>query len=1389
MASPSLAGHPQDQDQDQQQPSGATSPESNTSPQSSSSQSSPQASRSHSPSTDQDGLPFATILTAASVVLLLLLLRTGFFNLVLVVATSMALLVNPYVRVFLDLPELIGGDAYDGTKSKSMFGVLDPAKYFSRKGGEGEAKEEQQESHDTGSKSDQRRQQQLESLPPHLQTSLDQLAPLVIRDFVQGWYTHHSFGYPSFPRSARSTLDYMAASIWTASLANQLHSVDVATELLLTGNSVFLTCIRRKRFANTAAANGDRMAAATARRGGTGHWHSNEERISSLRSAMRAFFERHLPPSERESDLVFNLLSEVLTKQLWNFILTVGEPDFLNRTLVDWKRGQQQKKQQQQGPTSGAADSSATVAPSPALPARPASRMTSDRTSIPRPPSAAPERSLPSTSSAHGPSTTGLGLLTPDRNMISSPPSRADSPMMPLFAGQRGSVDTGSPVVGYAPNHMPTPSGSRPRPEMTPQRRTSSDLSDGFSAVVGGIGSVIKGAGKGVDAFVGGVGDVLLGPEAEELRRPVSQSPVTIQSWQRTPATVDQASSRPEVLQDQHNAIRRNPQPVAQKKDRDLTDVLASQAAWPSNLPRHLEGVAEGEDLPSSLKSSLRPLQTGGPTASPRVASPSMMSSQPYDLASPRRSIDSPSRNGFRPLQPAPVPISNQPQAGPTLPARPPSASASHSTAPKLPPRSQPETAESISLAPPLSAVLSRRGPEGMYDAFEHFLETPSSSTAAICIPGQGEELLRLQIGLQTIQRLVPKGAGDEAEMFREDASTILSKARDGLSRAVEAAGTARVPSDSSRTASAEEMVQTLTRAIGQLGFGRKGFAAKQGTVRNALEPVETTLSTQLERLYDLFCKQRASRERRASTNEPPTMRSSLAYEPRRKDRATPPPAAVSLTSSPVATRGNGAQSTESHKAPPATHGTPLRAPKARMPIIDPLIDLEDDEETPLSPSRDDAAIAATSSSSNVSVTVTDISSNADRPNAAVDTKTFEFICAVEGASSTEWEGGGGFILMRSWDSLVTLDRELRRYLQSSVSGGSAAPQAPSLPTPKSRTSATLCADVENYLVALLSDSRLSSTSPVEAFADRTKAAVKPTANNGIFNPFQSGVELGRNIGKGFVGGVGNIGKAAASGLQGVGGVAQSKETLSPIKAEPSSRPPYAADSGELSPTSARRQASLGSLRDDSAATGGVPSVAAAATSGIPTSTVASKSSQGLSARALDALLTSLFALADEALSLTGAWSMRRGVVRLLQSVVRQSYSSSIVSAFDGTASALSSQSVARWMDTARTTFWSSPGSGTADTNGSSNTNHSSDQPKWIYQKGPPRTARQRIESEEEAREILLGYAPPQSVFVLGPGGQKACERALEAVHGVICEDEGALDLVLTLVLRMLQML
>lgn len=1371
------------------------------------------------------------IFTAVSLGLGLLLLRSGFLNLILVLATSAVLLLNPHVRTFLDLPASSKSqqNSLGSSTSSGLFGILDPARYFiafSHRSDEGSSEDTRDGSHGEATRAERTQrngEKQLAPLPPNLKQSLDRLSPLVVRDFIEGWYTHHSFGYPSFPRTTRSTIDHMALSIWTEALTSRLYAVDVATELLLTGSSVFLTCLRRKRQARAAAESGDRMAANIAKRGGTGHWNTNEERIASLRSAMRAFFERHLPPNERDSDLVFNLVTEILTKQLWNMILTVGEPDFLNRTLVEWK-----EKQTTTAPAARPAANTSTPPPS-----RPVSRtVEGDR----RPPlqsistngpvsqdkttphlgqhgSASSRQSFsgPDGPPSSGPaslqrgsisSPTAQSLAFPDRNMISRPPSRSDSPMMPSFTATQsqqprpaprmmspiksGSVTSAAVNGGVPRTHSPPPYGSgqagpstgSPAHYRTARSgdglagRNSSDLTDGLSAVVGGLGNAIKGIGKGADAIAGGIGGALISREGDDFHAPLppTSSETGIRGagndpWKRNPAAVDQASTHPEQLQQAHNAVRRKPIPG--QKDSDWSDMMASQAAWPSNLPTALGNLAEGDALPDSLKNSLsRELQPSDRIGSPQnrrsvdaSLPPSMTPSQPYEI-SPRQSQDvARTRTPSKPVSQRESGFEQKADRDIDAPAR---SDTGISTAPK------PQRAMSaVPSAPTLESVLSRSDPEELYDAFESFLENPPNTVASSTVVGEGEELLRLQVGLATIERLVPLGTGQEAEMFREDASAILSKARDGLSRALRSSDT-----DTS-SKPARGVLDRLEVAIAQLGFGPGGFDAKEGTVRDALAPVREGLMSRLTQLYEAFWAHRYKETRRPHQTG---TSSGLAYEPRRKDTAaasTPNRSSAALSSVASVPRSLGLdealrpqQSPSASSMPDRT--TPLRAPKPRQPIVPQLIDGlvgdEDDYE------HDTEVFGG---SSGVHVSVTDISANVDRPNAPVDIKTFEFMCAVEpvgsgsdARSSGDAAGGGGFVLIRRWHEVVDMDKKLRRQSTANDSQWpSAASRLPALPPTKNRTSAMLSSDLEAYLAALLSSPELATLPPVLQFADRTRAATD--VSKAGFNPFTSSVELGRNLGKNLVEGVGAVGKAAASGL---GQQQQQTKALAGgvIGAGGAVFPPELgrdiSSNGKRTSYTSTDPASA--LLDT--ATGAATEVATSSLS----NDASAQSSQGLSSRALDALLTSIFALADEALSLTGAWSMRRGVVRLLQSVVRQSYSGAIVSAFDGTASALSTDAVAGWIDTIRTTFWA---------NGPD--------AKWSHVKGPARSAKERIESEEKARAIVISYAPTQAAFVLGPGGKQACERGLEAVHGVICEDEGALDLALTLVLRLLQML
>ncbi|CAO1626354.1 unnamed protein product [Parajaminaea phylloscopi] len=1370
------------------------------------------------------GLSANHLISASSIVLGLLLLRSGFLNLLLVIATSAVLLLNRHVRTFLDLPDRLSGGEHSqpGSQSRTQgqFGILDPARYFSAfslrvpSTGDQSPRDDATDSARHAKSRHGHGLRQLDPLPDTLKQSIDALAPLVVRDFIEGWYTHHSFGYPTFPRTVRSTVDFMSSSIWTSALESHLQSVDVATELLLTGSSVFLTCLRRRRHAKAAAESGDRMAAKALMRGGTGHWNSDEERIASLRSAMRAFFERHLPPNERDSDLVFNLVSEILTKQLWNLILTVGEPDFLNRNLVGWKESQAAAAQTSaktslpegistpppSRPTSRFSDRDRrpTLPPiAPTMPAMAQNDLEAERSpALSRPTSAVSERDhsvppLPPRSSISSP--TANSLLVPDRSMISTPPSRSDSPMMPSFAATQASARqqqprgqarmqspskapipspaaTGSqvprlqspPPYALGARHAATGSPAAHRPRAAPPVRTSSELSDGLSAVVGGLGNAIKGISRGADAIAEGIGGALISKAPDEFDERAGRDGST-QHAAGAARSSHAVHRSPEIasLHLSDAEVRRKPSVTGQTAKADFQ---ASDAAWPSNLPADLGSLAEGSGLPSSLKSSLRKAETQEPQRAPSPsmpnAPPRMMSSQPYEV-SPRQSRDILRPGSFsRPRSVNEGAVSAR-IASPPKP---------HRAMSSLPP------------PPPLDSVLSRSDSEGLYDSLEAFLEHPPATISNAVLAGEGEELLRLHVGLATIERLVPPSMGEEAEMFREDASSILSKARDGLSRALQGSTNGR-----DETA-AKAIVAALNAAIAQLGFGPEGFDAKSGSIRDALTPVRAELMARLSYLYSLFwshhCapKMHAAKDAHTPGRNSP-MGSQLSYEPRRKDTTK---TSSTLSHTGAGPGGYGPRPSESpapldlassRRSLDQNHSTPLRAPRPRQPIVEQFIQGLDDDDYEEENGPHDGP-----SPSGVRVTVTDISENVDRPNAAVDPRTFEFMCAVEPAADRDQHdlpGAGGFVLIRRWAEVLALDKDLRRLSTTTAPTATAPPpRAPQLPTAKDRTSAQLSADLETYLTAVLSDAALANAAPVLRFADRTRAAA--AVAKAAFNPFTSSVELGRNIGKNFVEGVGAVGKAAASGLgqqqqnaRSMGAGAGAMGGIASVREDGGSKTRTLLDEEPLLDTATdKASAAVGSTIG-----GGVDKAAAAAgdlasSAAVPTSAAASKSSQGLSSRALDSLLTSIFALADEALSLTGAWSMRRGVVRLLQSVVRQSYSGAIVSAFDGTASALSTDAIARWIDTARTTFWA---------NGPD--------AKWSHVKGPPRTAKDRIESEEKARAIVVSYAPSQAAFVLGPGGRQACERGLEAVHGVICEDEGARDLVLTLVLRLVQML
>ncbi|PWZ00829.1 hypothetical protein BCV70DRAFT_200095 [Testicularia cyperi] len=162
--------------------------------------------------------------------------------------------------------------------------------------------------------------------------------------------------------------------------------------------------------------------------------------------------------------------------------------------------------------------------------------------------------------------------------------------------------------------------------------------------------------------------------------------------------------------------------------------------------------------------------------------------------------------------------------------------------------------------------------------------------------------------------------------------------------------------------------------------------------------------------------------------------------------------------------------------------------------------------------------------------------------------------------------------------------------------------------------------------------------------------------------------------------------------------------------------------------------------------------------------TPAPKPMSELSSKDLDMILASIFAVADEAFNLQGGWTLRRGMLRVLEQVVRTTYASSVVSTFNNAAAALNTDNFARWIGEITNSFWPDG--------------------RFTTERGPERSDAEKRKTADRAREIIISYAPAQAGFMLGPGGRLACVKALAAVHETVLDPVTASDLGLSLVLK-----
>ncbi|KAJ9478473.1 PXA domain-containing protein [Pseudozyma hubeiensis] len=1281
----------------------------------------------------------------------LALLTIGIWNAVLVVAVAMLLICNPWVRTLLELPSA------DGKRGLSTF---DPARFLlSYTDSSTDNSEKEDEPATTTSEEDPLLQTDqlyaLTVMPERLRDSSQTMIRFVVRDFVQGWYDNLTFAHPNFLVSAEANISHTAASIYLRS--RQLKSANIAAEMLLTVQSVLLSSLRRRRASTQYASGGASSVRST--------WPSNAARIDALRKAVRKLLSRNLAHAERSSPVLMLLLTEIVAKQAWQVAQTIGDPDFINQKIVEWAE-----------PASETSLEAQTISPdeldrlkdldTAALDSKAAEALQS-RSAVDdsNPPTAAASSRdmIPATS------TPFQHHNAPSQSVISS----ASRPQVPEeLARTRGpSLQTSRVDPAIANISAPRSAGSSrpPRPRVTPPRKQNS--SGPFSALggfaTGAFGALADAAERAVDVVGGTVdefGNLLMVPSESSTR---SGSNSAEASPRRRYALLSERE------QDDPNSGRGS----------QRTDVGPSRDSGNAAPAYHLDmprGVEE-PPLPEALRQSMR---VGNQASSQHD------DSQGFQIPDTpeRRSMDASASI----VAPAPV------AAALNLSSR---------DSFSIDEGNQDEEASWAAMHDLLS---DRTSPA--YEAFENFLEHPDNR---FCAPNEGESLLRLHTQLNTLASIMEFATLDE-QTFRADASTILSKALEQLPSTLPATHDGQRPVLVRRSAQqvltnlewcanmdvVEPLRENLIARLVQLhnaylvsNQSRPQSAQSspaKGRVSETLPRTESPEPNQLRAFLD--------RENRPSFSSTDSDRAAFRYEPRRK--ATAPAATVTSlqpgTQTPPRTpsvppgaagapvMGPPSGPSRPMSVPPRVPSAPPKAHQMVVPgtssaqpaVLSQRSSIDRSSAAQPPQPRTSTESSRLSSSSTTVVSVTDISANAESPR-LVDVRTFEVMISVEGVSdpSDATHSPDGFVLVRRWHEFEQMDVEIQRQPRSSN-------PLPRLPVVKGRRSVEVCRLLEGYLSELLgSRAQLAGIPGAKRFFDRTRAGA--TAED-LRRKGGPGAFLG-GIGKGIVSGVGMVGKQAAkTGATGMQALSTTTGMRNDVSTDGATPP--------RSGTASDAPVTIGRSPDPASQTRFVPhsphiDSASSTTSAFVSRTNSPSSSPSrrppqaspsagakseLTARQLDMILSSIFAVADEAFNLQGGWTLRRGMLRVLEQVVRTTYATSIVSGFNSSAASLNVDNFAKWVSGLTETMWPNGRRWGSEVG-------TSDEKK-------PRTAEEKRRTAEKAREIVVSYAPAQAGYLLGPGGKVACVKALAEVHATLMDETASADLGLVVVLKALDM-
>lgn len=1159
----------------------------------------------------------------------------------------------------------------------------------------------------------------LDTVPEELRPELTQLLALIKRDFIQYWYDPLTLGDTTFPREAIGSLEHIISQV--SLRLEQFHRTNVATELSLTVLSVLVAALRRRRTAQGAEAAGAAPSAAGSL--GPGLWKSSAERIESLRASISTLLLQSLPYEDRKSPALVQLLTEVLTKQAWETIQSQSDPDVLNQYIVQYGK-----------------KSAGTAITAMAL------------GEVPEDVEAAAQRSADS--------------------MLQSAPDLASSVSSTLGSA----VAVSAPAVAGA------------------AEQTAGVLQEAYAALAGAV----AGDEASMPQEAPAAQDASGATPASEQRAEARPAAAATQPKTEAPAEAKRPTAQTEAPDSrraaaQAEAIRKarmpstTPPPALPKRS------TAAEAARPAAADTSAPATADTSRASSPAKPSTAPL-SAPPSDPPRPAS------TPADDQEPMRdllSFDDDTANPWSddPAQAAPAKTAPSFALGPhqgalvdphlldlesELDGPPPARPMDIPREMREPPLPQSlkqskydtrayEPRRSHSPRPvAIGDVLASRDPEQL-DPFESYVTSIDSTHTAQRRRPEGAVLMQLHANLDALARTADHHS-TTPELFESDVRAILQHALDMLPEhetppatrgaSVRPAIRAALDRSLSTPASMSSVQQAVLARLQQLWDAYTAHTAPRRLAYEPRRPPSRTSSTGVARVRSPELQRNV-----ASTEGITTI--SVVDVSANAERAGPVDVRtlqVLISIEDVASNTGGYVLLRSWAQFEALHAelermyaqrpadTVLSAPPPPLPSLRGKSSpaaceaLHTYLSALLMPQNGAVAWYSTTQAVQRFIDKTRAEDEPLRKNtnlmSSIGDVGRSFASGVAGAAGSARKGLGqgigqiGAVAPSAANAPVRLGTGLSRGLfgaKEPRSGGAVLSPA---------SSARSSFDDRTLLDA-------STELPKPPLPARSRTS-QPLEHH------DTGSDSGR-------GAASDSDKPPHSETPRSAEARTQPETRNGAAVPAAKRAP-AAGAAKPAPTQSPRKASDTPGDKASNKPNDKPKRAEAAT----TTPSTADEAENLSPQDIDALLTAVFAVVHEAFNLQGAWTLRRGLLRVLEQVVRTTYSTSVVSTLVYFSSTLTLPALASWLEVLRTTLWP---------NG-----------VWKSESDPPRTAAQKQATAAEAREIVLSYTPTQAAYAIGMGGKQTCMDALATVHEVVTDPVVSLDLHLALVLRVLDL-